>query len=97
MSTISTGEHFIIDLVAGLICGCFVANIGLRRYLRAAACFALTLAWSLSIRFGYTVLLDHPWLVRTAALLTVVLALREMIRLLQSQNEAQLLTTAIAN
>jgi acyl dehydratase len=51
------------------------------RNFRRAGCFlALTLSWSLGVRFGSMILLAHPMLTRSLAGLTVVsaaLALRK--------------------
>jgi hypothetical protein len=74
MATLATGEHFVIDLVPGLAFGAFAAAIGLMNYRRAAAYLSLTLAWSLSVRFGYSFLIAHPFVTRVFAVITVALA-----------------------
>jgi hypothetical protein len=73
MATISTGEHYIIDLVPGLACGVFFSAVGLRNFRRAACFFLLAIAWSLSVRFGFLFLIAHPIVTRSFALLTVTL------------------------
>jgi len=75
MATLSTGEHYGIDLVAGLMFGCFAASVGYRRKRSAAAYLGIVLAWSLSVRFEYAFLIAHPLLLRTCALLTVAIAI----------------------
>jgi hypothetical protein len=74
MATLATGEHFVIDLIPGLAFGAFAASIGLQNYRRAAAYLSLTLAWSLSVRFGYSLLIGHPLVTRIFAVATVALA-----------------------
>lgn len=74
LATLSTGEHYVIDLAAGLIFGCFAASLGRRRFRAALAYLAIVIAWSLSIRFASTFLLGHPALIRIAAVATVLLA-----------------------
>jgi len=74
LATLSTGEHYVIDLVAGLIFGCFAASVGYRRFRRALLYLGTVLCWSLAIRFEYPLLLGHPGMLRLAAVLTVALA-----------------------
>ena len=80
LATLSTGEHYVIDLISGLAFGVFVSAIGMRNFRRAGCFLALTLSWSLGVRFGSMILLAHPMLTRSLAGLTVVsaaLALRK--------------------
>jgi len=74
LATIATGEHYVIDLVPGLAFGCFAMTLGSFRVRRALIYLGVVLTWSLSVRFGYKVLLANPWLVATMASLTVALA-----------------------
>ena len=71
-ATLSTGEHYVIDLVAGLAFGCFAANAGRRHVARSVAFLALVTAWTLCVRFGYGSLLAHPGLLRGFAILTLL-------------------------
>lgn len=80
MATLATGEHYVIDLVAGLVFGCFAGCVGYRRFREAFAFLGIVLLWSLSARFGYSVLIGHPWLLRLAALVTVALAAVTVLR-----------------
>lgn len=73
LATLSTGEHYVIDLIPGLAFGVFASSIGLRKYRRAAWFFALSLVWSLTVRFGYMMLLEHPIVLRALAIVTLVL------------------------
>lgn len=73
LGTLSTGEHYVIDLVPGLAFGVFAAYVGLRAYRRAFAYLALVLGWSLAVRFGSSTLIAHPLLTRSFAVATVVL------------------------
>jgi hypothetical protein len=74
LATLSTGEHYVIDLIPGLAFGVFVSAIGMRNYRRAGCFLALTLGWSLGVRFGSMILLAHPLLTRSLAGLTVMAA-----------------------
>jgi hypothetical protein len=75
MATLSTGEHYVIDLVAGLAFGAFAANVGFGRYRIASLYLGLVLSWSLTIRFAHGFLIAQPFLLRSWVLLTVGLAL----------------------
>ena len=74
LATLATGEHYVIDLIAGLAFGVFVSAIGMRNFPRAGCFLALTLSWSLGVRFAYMILLAHPMLTRSLAGSTVVSA-----------------------
>lgn len=80
LATLSTGEHYVIDLFAGLIFGCFAASVGYRRYRSASLYLAAVLAWSLSVRFGYASLIAHPWLLRSMVALTLAIAVRAVVK-----------------
>lgn len=75
IATISTGEHYIIDLVGGLAFGCFAASVGYGKFPRALLYLAVVFSWSLAIRFAYPLLIDHPGLLRSIAALTIVMAI----------------------
>jgi hypothetical protein len=74
MATLSTGEHYVIDLVAGLAFGCFAASVGYRRMRSALLYLGVVLCWSLAVRFGYGFLIAHPVVLRSCGLLTVAAA-----------------------
>ena len=74
MATLSEGEHYVIDLVAGLAFGCFAASAGKLRLGRALHYLTLALAWSLGIRFGFNWLVVHPSFVRLFAAFTMTIA-----------------------
>ncbi|MGO9336873.1 MAG: phosphatase PAP2 family protein [Terracidiphilus sp.] len=76
LATLATGEHYVIDLVAGLAFGCFAASVGYRRYRSAALYMGIVLAWSLSVRFGYSFLIAYPAVLRSLAVLTIAIAAR---------------------
>ncbi len=74
LATLVTGEHYVIDLVAGLAFGCFAACVGYRRF-RSALCYlAVVATWTLVIRFAYPLLIAHPGLLRLMAVLTIGMA-----------------------
>jgi hypothetical protein len=74
MSTLSTGEHYIVDLVPGLLFGCFAMNTGSRRWDRTILYGSAVLAWSLTMRFAHGLLIEWPLLVRSATLLSFALS-----------------------
>ncbi len=74
LATLSTGEHYVIDLVGGLAFGCFAACVGYRKYRRALFYLSVVACWSLAIRFGYPLLIAHPILLQSMAALTVGMA-----------------------
>ncbi len=80
LATISTGEHYAIDLLAGLAFGSFAANVGYRRAGRALVHLGIALLWSLAIRFGYSLLIAHPAITGTFAAFTVAVAILEVFR-----------------
>lgn len=80
LATISTGEHYVIDLAGGLAFGCFAACVGYRRFRRALLYLAVVVCWSLTIRFGYSFLIAHPMLLRLMAALTVAMVVQAVFR-----------------
>jgi hypothetical protein len=70
-ATVSTGEHYVIDLIAGLAFGCFAANVSRRQIARSIGFLALVGAWTVSVRFGYQSLLAHALVLRGFALFTL--------------------------
>lgn len=75
LATLSTGEHYVIDLIPGLAFGCFAASAGRRKFCSAAAYLGIVLCWSVTVRFGYLYLIAHPGLLRSFAALTVAIAI----------------------
>jgi hypothetical protein len=74
LATISTGEHYVIDLVSGLAFGAFAASIGWRRFRSAFLYLGLVVAWSLAVRFEYPILIAHPFLPRLLTAFTLGVA-----------------------
>lgn len=72
LATIATGEHYVIDLVAGLAFGIFAANVGRRRIMASLLWLVVVLAWSLSVRWANGFLIDHPLLLRFCAAATIL-------------------------
>ncbi|HWE86689.1 MAG TPA: phosphatase PAP2 family protein [Terracidiphilus sp.] len=72
LATISTGEHYAIDLVAGLAFGCFANNVGRRRVKASLLWLPVVLAWSLSVRWASGFWIGHPYLLRIFAAVTVI-------------------------
>ena len=80
LATLVTGEHYVIDLVAGLAFGCFAASVGYRQYRRAFVYLGIVLGWSLAVRFGYSFLIAYPAVLRMLAVLTVAIAVVAVFR-----------------
>jgi len=74
MATLSTGEHYVIDGVAGLVFGCFTWAAGCRKWGLALGLGGLALAWPVAVRFGSGFLLEHPDLLKGCAGETVLAA-----------------------
>jgi hypothetical protein len=79
MATLSTGEHYVIDLFAGLAFGCFAAATGSLRLQSALVYLGVASGWSLGVRYEYAFLIAHPLVVRTLALLTLLMAVAAVV------------------
>jgi hypothetical protein len=73
MATISTGEHYFIDLIPGAAFGAFAASVGLMRIRQAAGFLVIAASWSFGARIGYAFLVAHALLVQLGVLLTLAL------------------------
>jgi hypothetical protein len=89
MATLSTGEHYLIDLVPGLAFGAFAGSIGLARYRQAVAFLALACTWTLSVRFAAFFFLAHPLVLQSFAALTVVAAAAAVVAEWRTQPQPQ--------
>lgn len=72
LATVSTGEHYVIDLVAGLVFGCFAAAVGCKKIGPAVFNLAFALGWSLAMRLQFQFLLDQPAILKICAIFTVI-------------------------
>lgn len=72
LATLAMGEHYVIDLVAGLAFGCFAAAAGRLDWKRATLYGGLTLSWSLSMRFAFQFWLENPLALRGFAAFTLL-------------------------
>lgn len=79
LSTLSTGEHYVVDLIAGLAFGCFAGAMARREWRSGLVYLFLVGLWSVGLRFGYEVLLTHYYLLRFFALVTVLVAVRAVL------------------
>jgi len=79
LSTLSTGEHYVVDLIAGLVFGCFAGAAAGRFWRRAFVYLFAAVVWSVSIRFRYETLLAHPYALRLFALVTVMIAMHAVL------------------
>jgi hypothetical protein len=80
LATISTGEHYVIDLIPGLAFGCFTAQIGFRRGWRSLPNLGITVLWCVLVRFEYGFLISHPFVLRGLAVGTVLIAVGSVVR-----------------
>lgn len=76
LATISTGEHYVIDLVPGLAFGCYATEVGFKRFRRALSYLLVAVFWCVLVRFEYAWLLSHALVLKamTAATLVAVVA-----------------------
>ncbi|MGA7339120.1 MAG: phosphatase PAP2 family protein [Terracidiphilus sp.] len=74
LATLSTGEHYVIDLIPGLAFGSFAACVGLARYRRALVFLAVVCAWSFAVRLESPFLIGHPLATRACAAFTIFFA-----------------------
>ena len=74
LATLSTGEHYIIDLIPGLAFGAFAAAVGSDRRKQALLFLSTVLAWSLVMRFASSILIAYPLITRSFAAVTIALA-----------------------
>jgi hypothetical protein len=72
MATLSTGEHYTIDLIPGFAFGAFAAQAGLGRYRQAIAFLGAACCWSVAVRFGYPLLIGNPIVIRAGAAVTIL-------------------------
>jgi hypothetical protein len=79
LATLATGEHYVIDLAAGLGFGCFAANVGRQSVTRSVGFLSLVVAWSLCIRFGQGFLIAHALMLQLFVALTVGAAIADVI------------------
>jgi PAP2 superfamily len=86
-ATLTTGEHYVIDLIPGLVFGCFAASIGYRKVWSAVLYLGVLLSWSLAVRFGYWLLIAHPAMLRSLAVLTVALFIVAVFKAWRAPNE----------
>jgi hypothetical protein len=75
LATLSTGEHYVIDLIPGLAFGAFAAAVGSKNIKQASLFLSTVIAWSLIMRFAFSTLIAHPFVTRSFAALTIALAI----------------------
>ncbi|MFZ2024544.1 MAG: phosphatase PAP2 family protein [Terracidiphilus sp.] len=73
LATLSTGEHYVIDMIPGLAFGAFAAAFGFGQRKRARFFLAVVLFWSLLVRFSHAFLIANPIVIRSLALITLAL------------------------
>lgn len=72
LATLSTGEHYVIDLFPGMLFGCYAAAVGFRQYRKARFFLLAALGWSLLVRLASPFLINHAYPLRFITLLTVL-------------------------
>ncbi len=80
MATLSTGEHYIIDLIPGFAFGAFAAAVGFNRVRQAGGFLAVTCIWEFAVHFEYAFLINHPWLLRSCLALTLLLVILAVLK-----------------
>jgi hypothetical protein len=73
-ATISTGEHYCIDLVPGLAFGAYAAFAGAGDLRQALFFLAIVASWSLSVRFAGGWILASPMFLRSLEVATIACA-----------------------
>lgn len=91
LATISTGEHYAIDLAAGLAFGCFAASVGRLNIIRSVGFLALVLSWSLTVRFAYRSLIEKPLVLGAFVAVTAIAAAAHLFAEWRSNSEPRLL------
>ncbi len=74
LATISTGEHYVIDLIPGFAFGAFAAAVGARNLKQSVLFLSTCLAWSLTMRLASGILIAYPFVARSFAGVTIALA-----------------------
>lgn len=74
LATLSTGEHYVIDLVPGFAFGAFAAGVGSKNLRQSAIFLGIALAWTLTMRFGSAILIAYPLVVRSLVAVTLIAA-----------------------
>jgi hypothetical protein len=74
LATLATGEHYCLDLVAGMAFGCFAAYSGRKKPVPALLFLGIALGWSLAVRFQFVFLIDHPELLKACSALSVFIS-----------------------
>lgn len=73
-------EHYVIDLVVAIPFACFFAEIAHRKVRRGLRYLCVVLMWLGSIRFFWPILLEHFWVLRLSAVVTVLLGVHAIAR-----------------
>ena len=71
LATLTTGEHYVIDLVAAVPFACAARSLARANFKLAGLNIAAVLAWLFAIRFATPVMTAHPYLLRALALMTL--------------------------
>lgn len=96
LATLSTGEHYVIDLVPGLAFGAFAAAVGAKNRTQSALFLSVCLAWSLMMRFASSTLISCPAATRVFAALTIALAIYAILTHWRRQSTAELRSSSAA-
>ena len=78
LATLSTGEHYVIDLIPGLAFGAFAAAVGSKNLRQSAVFLGIALAWTLTMRLDSSILIAYPVVIRSFAAVTVIAAVFAM-------------------
>jgi hypothetical protein len=76
LATVTTGEHYIIDLAGGIVFACFAAAVARRDKAAAILYLAIIGVWIVSIRFGGSILVRYPYLLQSLAGISCLMGVR---------------------
>ena len=85
LATLGLGEHYCVDLVVAVPYALFIQGLGTRAKSRFQCLLVgsiTTVAWLVSLRYGFWFLMGHAWLLRLMALATIGIPMWLAIRLL---------------
>jgi hypothetical protein len=80
LATLTTGEHYVIDLVVAVPFACFAWAIAHRRGGAALVHLGVVAGWAIVIRLGAPWLVGYPYAVQALALLTVGAGARTVLK-----------------
>jgi hypothetical protein len=81
LATLTTGEHYVIDLVVAITFACFATAVACRRFGFALCHLGLVVGWAIAIRTAGSLLVLHPGWLRLFGAATVAIGIHGAVRL----------------